>query len=408
LAELSKAEARRLSLASLGFAEPQPSKPGIAHVRKLAKRLNAFQIDSVNVLVRAHYVPAFSRLGSYPTRALDDLVHGKREMFEYFAHAACFVPTELYPLCRWRMDIHVNWGGAGPQVKRYVERVYEHVAEHGPVAASALPQAGTSSGNWWGWSDGKRAIETLWRMGRVSIAGRRNFERLYDITERVIPAEILKRPAVPAEEAKKQLLVLGARAMGVGTAQDIAKYFSVENWWEREAVNGKRAPAQTKRLVSELVEDGRLEPVHVEGSKQPMYVVPGAKVPKDIHARALVSPFDPLMWERKWTKSLFDFDYTIEIYVPEPKRVYGYYVLPFLLGDAFAARVDLKADRKTRTLLVPGAFLERGVNAKTVVAELADELRALARWLELDRIEVGGKGDLTGPLGRSLKLRTPA
>lgn len=360
----------------------------------------------MNVLVRAHYMPAYSRLGPYPMTALDRLAYDKRELFEFWGHAACLLPMSIYPLFRWRMEaasVSRWWGGVSPMVRKYVDRVYEEVVEQGPIGAGALPNAGKSTGNWWGWSDGKRAIEMLFRMGRVAVAGRRNFERLYDIPERVIPHDVLHAPVPSPDDAKKQLLVTAATALGVGTARDIAGYFHIENWWDRNNEGSKRRPSQLPRLMRELVEEERLVPASVEGWKETAYTIPKRTIPKDIAARALVSPFDPLMWERKPTQRLFGFDYKIEIYVPAPKRIYGYYVLPFLVGDRFAARVDLKAERKTGTLLVPGAFVEPGANPKHVASELAEELRLMASWLELDRVEVGSKGDLVGALKKAVR-----
>ena len=401
--DLSIAQARRLALTSLGFGLRRPAKAGVTHVRATVQRLSAIQIDSVNVLARAHYLPVFSRYGPYPMAALDDLVHGRRELFEYWGHAACFLPIELYPYMRWRMDGQVtHWGGGEPQAQAFLEAVFAEVGERGPLSAGEISIGGKSRGAWWGWSDAKRAVEVLFRQGRVAIAGRRNFARLYDIPERVFPPEVLKAKPVPAPEAKKELLVRAVRAMGVGTARDVALYFHVDQWWDRSKVDGRRAPAQTHLLFDELVEDGRLEKVTVEGWKQPGYVVPGAKVPRSVDARAIVSPFDPLMWERRWTKAVFGFEYQIEIYVPAPKRVYGYYVLPFLLGEGFAGRVDLKADRRTSNLLVQAAYVEAGADPKSVAESLAGELHHMARWLGLERINVAATGDLAEPLTQTI------
>ena len=372
-------------------------------MRATAARLGAIQVDSVNVLARAHYLPTFSRYGPYPMSALDDLVHGKRELFEYWGHAACFLPVDLYPLLRWRMESQLHaWAGLDVKRKNYIEAVYREIAERGPLAASEISIAGKSTGPWWGWSDGKQAIEFLFRQGRVAIAGRRNFERLYDLPERVLPASVFGAPLVAEREAKKELLVRAARAMGVGTAKDIAQYFHVDSWWDRQTADGRRPPGKTELLFDELVEAGRLELARVEGWKRPAYVVADARIPRSVDARAIVSPFDPLMWERKWTKSVFDFDYQIEIYVPAPKRVYGYYVLPFLMGDSFAARVDLKADRKTSTLLVQASHVEPERDASAVAAALADELRSVAKWLSLDTFAVARKGNLSQALRRAL------
>ncbi len=402
--DLSAAEARRLALSSLGFGAKRPARAGAAHVRATATRLSAIQIDSVNVLARAHYVPTFSRYGPYPMSALDDLVHKHRELFEYWGHAACFLPMDMYPLMRWRMDNQCEiWARVSTKQKQFMEAVYTEVAERGPLAAGELSMGGKSTGPWWGWSKGKIAIELLFRQGRVAVAGRRNFERLYDIPERVLPEAIRRADPVAPSEAKKALLVRAARAMGVGTAKDIAQYFHIDAWWDRRWVNGRRPPANTNVLFDELVEEARLQRVQVEGWKQPGYMATDARVPRSVDVRAIVSPFDPILWERKWTKAVFDFDYQIEIYVPGPKRIYGYYVLPFLIGDRFAARVDLKADRKTSTMMVHAAYLERGFDARGVAEALAGELRSMAAWLSLDAFAVQLKGNLAAPLKRALR-----
>lgn len=407
--DISASQARGIHLHAQGLGAPRTGG-SIASLRRLGSRLNAFQIDSVNVLVRAQYMPAFSRLGAYPMEALDTLAYEKRELFEYWGHAACFLPMDLYPLFRWRMELARSpefWGGRSKDVRRFVEAVYDEVAANGPIGAGAISIGKKGSGGWWGWSDAKRAVEALFRTGRLAVARRRNFERLYDITERVIPPAVLDAPAPAMDDAKKDLLVLAAKALGVGADTDIAGYFHLENWWDRPPVkDGRRHRSQLPRLISELVADGRLVEVSVEGWDRPGYVVPGTKTPKAVHVRALLSPFDPVMWERRPTQRLFGFDYKIEIYVPAPKRVYGYYCLPFLLGDRFVARVDLKADRKSGTLLVPGAHAEAGEDlnhiAPEVAEELAEELRLVAGWLSLDDVVVGERGDLASPLSRAL------
>ena len=403
MVELSADDARRLALSSLGFGAKRPVRAGVTHVRATVGRLSAIQIDSVNVLTRAHYLPTFSRYGPYPTKALDTMAHGNRELFEYWGHAACFLPIELYPLMRWRMENQcAAWAGVSANSKRYMAAVYQEVVERGPIAAGELSMGGKSTGPWWGWSKGKNALELLFRQGRVAVAGRRNFERLYDIPERVIPQAVLEAAAIAPSEAKKALILRAARAMGVGTAKDIAQYFHIDAWWDRLSVNGRRAPAKIDVLFDELVEEGRLERARVSGWKPAAFIVAGARIPKSIDTRAIVSPFDPILWERKWTKAVFEFDYQIEIYVPGPKRIYGYYVLPFLCGDRFAARVDLKADRKTSTLIVHAAYVEPGLNARRVAAALAEELRSLAAWLALDSFSLGSKGNLATALKRAL------
>ena len=401
---LSRDETRRLALASLGFDAKKPARAGAAHVRATAARLGAIQIDSVNVLARAHYVPTFSRFGPYPTAALDDLAHGKREFFEYWGHAACFLPIDLYPLMRWRMANQADaWSRTSKTFRAFMDAVHREIAERGPLAAGEISIGGKSTGPWWGWSKGKTAAELLFRQGRLAIAGRRNFERLYDLPERVLPGAVLGAAAPSPADAKKALILRAAGAMGVGTAKDILQYFHIDTWWDRRWVNGRRKPENTQQYFDELVEDRRLEHARVEGWKAPAYVVADAKIPRSIDVRAIVSPFDPVLWERKWTKAVFGFDYQIEIYVPGPKRIYGYYVLPLLMGDRFAARADLKADRKTSTLIVHAAYVEPDVDPKAAAAALAGELRSMAAWLSLERFAVGRKGNLAQALRRALE-----
>jgi uncharacterized protein len=408
---LSLAEARRLAVASQGFG-PRPATTSVGHLRKLAARVHAFQIDSVNVLVRAHYVPAFARLGPYAMDALDALAYRKRELFEYWGHAACLLPISMYPLMRYRMHTQLTQDYMRSERGAYVASVYAEVAERGPIAAGELSNPGKRSGNWWGWGTGKAALEYLYDAGIVAIAGRRGFERLYDITERVIPRAALDRPAPPREEAMKHLICLGAKACGVGTFGDIAGYFKTDGWrdrlppvpwWERsEGLEGRRARPIAKRLVSELVEEGRLLAARVDGWTESAYVHPSARVPRTVDGRALVTPFDSLVWERSRIERLFDVKYTIELYTPPSKRVYGYYVFLFLLGDTLVARCDLKADRQRKVLMVQSAFLELGQDMRRVAAELRDELRQMQAWLQLDRIEVIERGDLAAELLRSM------
>lgn len=411
---LSLSEARRLAVASQGFGA-RPRAPALGHLRKLAARLHAFQIDSVSVLARAHYVPAFARLGPYPMKALDTLAYRKRELFEYWGHAACLLPISLYPVVRYRMH--------GDQTREYLQSrrgaymagVYAEVAERGPLTASELSNPGKRSGSWWGWwatGNGKATLEHLFDAGLVAIAGRRGFERQYDIAERVIPRAALDAPALPREEAMKQLICLGAKAYGVGTSGDLAGYFHTDAWhdrlpaqprWERlKGAAGARAKPIAKRLVAELVEEERLLPARVEGWKEPAYLHPAARVPRVVAARALVTPFDSLVWERSRIDRLFGMKYSIELYTPAPKRVYGYYVCPFLLGDTLVARCDLKADRQRGVLLVQSAFLEPGQSPGRVAPPLAAELRQMQAWLGLHRIEVARHGDLTTSLRRSI------
>jgi uncharacterized protein YcaQ len=414
---LSLSEARRLAVASQGFSRKPPT-PSVADLRKLAARLHAIQIDSVSVLVRAHYVPAFARLGPYRMEALDSLAYRKRELFEYWGHEASLLPISLYPLVRYRMNKHCErtqeYMRSEPGA--YMASVYAEVAERGPITAAELSNPGKRSGNWWGWwgsGNGKATIEHLYDSGLVAIAGRRGFERLYDITERIIPQAALDAPVPPREAAMKQLICLAANAYGVGTFGDITGYFNIDGWRDRmppgprwmrpKSADGRRATAITKRLVSELVEETRLLPVRVEGWKDQAYLHPQARVPRTVEARGFVTPFDSLVWQRGRLERLFGMKYTIEMYVPPPKRIYGYYVCPFLLGDSLVARCDLKADRARKVLMVQSAFLERGQNARRVVPDLMRELRHMQEWLELDRIEINQRGDLAAMLHGGLK-----
>jgi len=414
---LSQPEARRLAIASQGFGK-RSAKPPLARLRALVARLYAFQIDSVNVLVRAHYVPAFARLGPYPMDALDTLAYRTRELFEYWGHAACLLPNELYPLVRYRMEKHTavaeeymrSERGAG------LARVYAEVAERGPITGGELSNPGKSSGRWWGWSDGKARLEYLYDAGLLAIAGRRGFERLYDIRERVIPQAVIEMPIPAREDSMKQLICLGARACGVGTFTDIVRYLDVDGWrdrlppgpyWEWRKDRRRRAKPIAKRLVSELVEEGRLLPVRVDGWKDHAYLDPTARVPRCVDTRALVTPFDSLVWERDRIERLFGMRYTIEMYTPPPKRIYGYYVCPFLLGDTLVARLDLKADRERRVLMVRSAFLEPNQRARDIVSNVTEELKLMQMWLKLDSIEVHDRGDLAKVLVRACARPRP-
>jgi uncharacterized protein YcaQ len=416
-ATLSLIEARRLAVASQGFGA-RPPATSAAHLRKLATRLHAFQIDSVNVLVRAHYLPAFARLGAYRMDALDRLAYDQRELFEYWGHEACLLPVSLYPLVRYRMLKHMERTRDYMRSENgsYMANVYAEVAERGPITASQLSNPGKRSGGWWGWwgsGNGKATLEHLYDAGLVAIAGRRSFERVYDLTERVIPQSALDAPAPPREEAMKRLICLAARAYGVGTLGDLAGYFHIDGWrdrlppgprWTRpKGADGRRAAPILKRLVTELVEEGRLLPARVEGWKEQAYLLPKARVPKAVDARAFVTPFDSLVWERSRIERLFGMKYTIEMYLPPAKRVYGYYVCPFLLGDTLVARCDLKADRGRKVLMVQSAFLEPEQSLRRVVHELVSELQHMQVWLELDRIEVGERGDVAKMLRRNVK-----
>ncbi|HEX4820472.1 MAG TPA: crosslink repair DNA glycosylase YcaQ family protein [Acidimicrobiales bacterium] len=393
-------QARRIALAAQGFADRRPTgRIDVRHLRRAIDRVGVLQIDSVNVLVRSYELPLFSRLGAYPRTLLTDLVERRRELFEYWAHEASFAPVELHPLLRWRMEAAAGhaWGRMRRMQRDlpdYVAKVYAEVAERGPITAAGLVDAGEKSGPWWGWSKGKTALEWLFWAGDITSAGRGpNFERRYDLPERVLPPDVLDAPTPPIEEAHRQLLLRAARHHGIGTARDLADYFRI------------KVPAARPRLL-ELVEDGSLLPVQVDGWREIAYLHPDASRPRRVRARALLSPFDSLVWERSRAERLFGVKIRIELYTPAHKRVHGYYVLPFLLGEEVVARVDLKSDRKQSRLLVQSAWVDpahaSSVAPEAIAPELAEELRLLASWLGLDDITIVRKGDLAAALARAL------
>ena len=317
-------------------------------------------------------------------------------MFEFWAHEASLLPLAAHPLFRWSMQrARENQGnGKGKlhvfrlEKPEYIDEVLREIADRGPLAASELSNGGERRGAWWGWNDGKRAVEWLFSAGLVTTATRRGtFERVYDLTERVLPAHVQALPTPPAEEAQRELLRLSAAALGVATEFDLRDYFRL-------------GVADTKARLAELVESGDLLPVAVEGWNRPAYLDPAARQPRKVEARALLAPFDPLIWERDRTHRIFDFFYRIEIYTPVAKRKHGYYVLPFLLGDRLVARIDLKADRANSKLLVHAAHLEPGHEAKVVAAPLREELRLMADWLGLDSVSLPRAGALAKAMGR--------
>jgi uncharacterized protein YcaQ len=392
----SNAQARRIALAAQGFTDRRPTgRVDRRHLRRLLDRIGLIQIDSVNVLVRSQELPLFARLGPHPRTLIDDATaHG--ELFEYWVHEASHVPTAHHHLYRWMMRMPHRW----PSFRRlmaeradYIDTVYEYVAANGPVVASDLKQRVGKKGSWWDYDDGKIALEALFFDGRVSARRRpRDFARVYDITERVIPAEALAVPALPEAEARKELLVLAAKYHGIGTLADLCDYHRMK-------------PAVCKPLVDELVEEGRLVGVEVAEWGRPAFMHPDAALPRRVRARALLSPFDPVVWNRDRAERLFGFRYRIEIYTPAPKRQYGYYVLPFLLGDELVGRVDLKADRAASTLLVQSAWAEPGATNGHVASELYSELTSMAEWLGLERVVVTGRGDLGPALAERARAR---
>lgn len=398
---LSIGEARRVALEAQQFLSAGSAPRSGQALAQLVRRLGVVQMDSVNVLVRSHYLPVFSRRGSYKSALLERAAYDDRLLFEYWGHEASLLPVESYPLFRWRMDDARQGVGTWGRLKRYatshqdlVKAAVDQIRERGPLGASELTDAGKSKGSWWGWSQGKEILEWLFWIGDVTTARRRNFERLYDLPERVLPESVRKAPVPSREHAQRELMMIGARGMGVATARDLRDYF--------------RLPAkEAATRLSELVEEGKLLPVSVEGWKQQGYLHHEAKVPratKVADLAALLSPFDSLIWERQRTERLFDFHFRLEIYTPMHKRVHGYYVLPLLLGERVVGRVDLKADRQSGVLQVKGGSVEAGVSLQTVVQPLHQQLNELASWLALDRYGVTSR---RGELMRALKKLKP-
>jgi uncharacterized protein YcaQ len=388
---LSNAQARRIALAAQGFADPRPTgRVDRRHLRRVLDRIGLIQIDSVNVLARSQELTLFARLGPHPRTLIDEATRDG-ELFEYWVHEASLLPTDQYHLYRWRMDGPYRWPGFRRRIQRlgdYVEQVYQRVVDDGPLVADDVRARVGKKGTWWDYDDGKAALEALFFLGRITARRRpQDFARVYNLRERMIPAEPLARPALAEHEARKELLVLAARYHGVGTLQDLADYHRL-------------TPTLCKQALAELVEEGRLLPVTVREWDRPGYLHPEARLRRRVSARALLSPFDSVVWNRDRALRMFGFHYRIEIYTPPAKRQYGYYVLPFLLGDELVGRVDLKADRANRALLVQTAWTEPGVNEREVADALMDELRLMASWLELDRIEVTGRGDLGPSLQR--------
>ncbi|MDX8481329.1 winged helix-turn-helix domain-containing protein [Mesorhizobium sp. VK24D] len=387
---ISLAMARRIALGAQGFTDPRPAgEPNRRHLARVLSRTGLLQIDSVSAVVRAHYMPLYSRLGPYPLALLDNAARTrKRAVFEYWAHEASFLPVETYPLMRWRMqraergeEMYLGLAKWGRERKEMIDEIYKEVAERGPIAASDI-EGHKGNGGWWGWSEAKHAFEWLFWAGRITTAYRRGFERYYDLPERVLPQSVLDLPVPSVEDAHRELLRMSARAHGIATYGDLRDYFRL-------------APGDTKDRIEELVEAGELLPVRVEGWDKTAYLHKDARFPRRIAARALLAPFDPVVFERTRTEKLFGFRYRIEIYTPAEKRQYGYYVLPFLLGDRIVARVDLRADRPASVLRVHAAYAEAGAPPETA-AQLVEELKQMQGWLGLERIEVAPAGDL-GP-----------
>jgi uncharacterized protein YcaQ len=404
---LTQRQARRIALAAQGFTDRAHATPALKTLERTVARTGVLQVDSVNVLQRAHYMPLYSRMGPYDVdllrRASTTGGRRPRHLVEYWAHVQALMPVELWPLMRHRMEKYRSergkWGfvASDPDLE---QRVLDAVDDRGPVTARDLEEEFSTGPrtkeHWgWNWSEARKVLDYLFLVGDVAIAGRNaQFEVVYDLPERVLPAAVLAAPTPTPQEAVTELVRRAARSHGVASAADLADYYRLR----LQPAPGKPS---TKVAVDELVEAGELVPVAVQGWKRQGYLHRDARLPRKVGARTLLSPFDPVVWERERAEALFDFFYRIEIYVPAEKRLHGYYVLPFLLGDELVARVDLKADRAARVLLVPGAFSEDGAPAGTA-EELAAELRRLAGWLDLDDVVVGSRGDLAHALGAAL------
>ncbi|MGH6718617.1 MAG: winged helix-turn-helix domain-containing protein [Alphaproteobacteria bacterium] len=392
-------------MAAQGFATAPPGgRITRRHVLGVIDRLGLLQIDSVNVLVRSHYLPLFSRLGGYPLQVLDGLAWGRRgrALFEYWGHGASLIPLASQPLFRWRMArAHQGepWGGLGrfgAERRAFIDAVLGQVHAEGPLGVSDLVDGGRSTGSWWGWSDGKRALEWLFWAGLVTTAARRGFERLYDLPERVLPPAVLAAPTPAPADAQRALVRRAIRALGVATEAELRDYFRL-------------SPADNRARLAELLEAGEIRPVRIEGGGPLSYIDPAARLPRRVDARALLSPFDPVVWQRDRAERLFGFRYRIGLYTPSHARTHGYYVLPFLMGERLVARVDLKADRKAgvlRALALHGeaAIVTGRVAADGVAAALAAELERMASWLGLDAVAVG-TGDLARPVRAELGAR---
>ncbi|HEX3699249.1 MAG TPA: winged helix-turn-helix domain-containing protein [Phenylobacterium sp.] len=391
---LTAGEARRIALAAQGFGQPRPrGEVGKRQLLALIQRLGVVQIDSVNVVSRTHYLPAFSRLGAYRRELLEEIAWAKpRPLFEYWAHEASLLPLSAQPLLRWRMaDAHDGvgtWKGIARFLRErrdFVERVLAEIEARGPLAASELEMGHKGEGGWWGWSEAKRAVECLFWTGELTTATRRGaFERVYGLPQKVLPKAVLAAPTPGRADAQRALIGIAGRAMGVATAKDLRDYF-------RLPVEGFKA------RLAELVESGELAPVAVRGWRESAYLDPAARRPRNIDAQALLSPFDNLIWFRERTERMFGVRVRLEIYTPAHKRTHGYYVLPFLEGDALSARVDLKADRKAGVLIVQASHAEPWAGDATA-GRLAQELKLMAGWLGLSAVRVERRGDLAGAL----------
>ncbi|HEY9497641.1 MAG TPA: crosslink repair DNA glycosylase YcaQ family protein [Terrimesophilobacter sp.] len=391
---VSPSQARRIALAAQGFGRTAPDVVGTRQLNSLIDRLGLLQLDSVNVFERSHYLPAFARLGGYDKSQLDRLTFARKGRYiEYWAHEAAVIPIETWPLLRWRMQryrekVHREWSNANRDL---IEWVRDELEAKGPLAASEIEHdANKRTGPWWGLSPIKTALELLFGWGDVVSAGRTRFERTYALPEQILPAEIIHRD-VPAHEAQRQLVEHAARAHGIGTAGDLADYFRLKS-------------ADVRPILQELEDDGVLLPVTVKGWDRPAWLHRDARIPRRIETTALLSPFDPVVWDRKRAQRMFGFHYRIEIYTPAPKRVFGYYNLPILIDDKLVGRIDLKSDRQAKVLRVQSAWHEPHIDHAAVAERIGPLLVRTAAWQGLEAIEVKDRGGLAPAVAGELGL----
>ncbi|MFI6999370.1 winged helix-turn-helix domain-containing protein [Nocardia sp. NPDC050175] len=393
--KISVGVARRVALAAQGFAARKPVRTTRRSVLGVVEKTQLLQLDSVSAVVRAHYAPVFSRIGAYDRSLVDEAAWSHnarrpRRLVEYWAHEAALIPVEDWPLMRWRMAQFEN--GRWSEARKVVERnptlgqdVLDVIAEVGACTAGEVERhleldKPRAKGSWWNLSDTKVICEQLFASGALSVDKRVSFARHYDLVERVIPPDILAR-TVSEEDAVRELVLRAATAHGIGTETDLRDYYRLHR-------------RQTEPAITDLVDAGELLPVEVEGWDKPAYLREGTAIPRRVEGAALLCPFDPLIFFRARTERLFDFHYRIEIYTPEPKRVHGYYVFPFLLNGELVGRVDLRAERAAGRLSVPAAFAEPGHDTPGTAHALTEALRDMADWLELDKVVIGPRGNL--------------
>ena len=381
----SAKEARQIAIHAQLMTKIKGNKiPGTSELKKILRKIALLQIDSVNVCVRAHYMPLFSRMGPYPQRIIEEAAYSTRDIFETWAHEACFAPVDFFPVIRHRMTnrqpgkrvlslMETNPG--------YLENVLEQVRSEGPIKASELTDPGNRTGKWWGYSKGKIALEWYFAKGVLGVSKRKGFTRYYDLIERIMPENFLNAPPLSEKDAHKYFLLKAINAYGISTISDIADYFRIKK-------------ADIKSHLDQLIAKSVIEEVSVEGWEEPGYCPRGLNLTPTSNCQAILSPFDSFSWNRHRLKRLFKFHYRIEIYVPESKRKFGYYVYPFILGDKIVARIDLKADHKNSTLIVQSAYIEVGNDKDYVAERLLIELSSMAIWLNLSEITIKKKGNL--------------